>query len=260
MAEISIQPIGFFHGPRFSKASIPRQGHLSDQEGFIQFEKGFDHSLGLTGLERMSHVWVLYYFHEARADAKPLVRPPRAPDRLVGVYATRSPYRPSKIGMTLARIQKIESHRLYVAGVDLLNQTPILDLKPYVPDSDQAENPQIGWIQNIKSWTYTLSPRADEQVRWLFRNGLSEIYDVLEAQLGTSLLQESRKRLKYLSDNQAVLSYRTWRIYLAVTIDRHQCQVEEVGSGYTSEDLQSSEDPYQDKALHRHFLKIFLGR
>lgn len=258
MAElIQLQPIGIFHGERASKSAIPRQGVLSNQKGYIEFEKGFDHKLALSGLESMSHVWVIYHFHEAQSPAKPLVRPPRAPDKQVGLYATRAPYRPNPLGLTLAKIEKVENGRLYLALVDLLDKTPVLDLKPYVTESDQASNPKLGWIDEIEMWKFELSPLAERQSQWLHQNGLSEIYDVLESQLGTNPLQFNRKRIVRTQENQFVLSYRTWRFFLSIEEINRTSTVIKIYSGYTENDLLDSADPYQDKNFHKEYLKVF---
>lgn len=252
MVEISIRPIGFYHGLRISKSAIPRQGHLSLQTGYIEFEKGFDHKLALTGLQEMSHVWIISFFHEAKSPAKPLVKPPRAP-KLIGVYATRSPYRPNNIGLTLAQIERIEKGRLYLSRIDLLDQTPILDIKPYVTDSDQALNPHLGWIEDIESWSYSLTETAQSQARWLHNHGLTEIYDVLEAQLGTCPLQPDRKRLEQIDAQQWILSYRTWRLHLVIDQEKLHSEVVKIESGYTKQELEDPRDPYQDKDLHRNY-------
>lgn len=254
---ITLKPIGVFHGERSSKSAIPRQGILSNQKGYIEFEKGFDHKLALSGLEQMSHVWVIYHFHEAQSQAKPLVRPPRAPDKLIGVYATRAPYRPNPIGLTLARIEKVEDGRLYLNQVDLLDKTPILDLKPYVTDSDLASNPKLGWIDEIENWKFQLSEKAQTQCEWLSQNGLPEIYDVLESQLGTNPLQFGRKRILDNEDGSYVLSYRTWRVLLKIDEAQKMSFVVSISSGYSSSELESIDDPYIDKALHTRFLKAF---
>ena len=201
-SDIKIKPIGIFQGSHKNKASLPRQGHLSQQLGFIKFEKGFDAKAALSGLEKMTHVWLIFHFHEAHSSAKPLVRPPRNPDIQVGIWATRSPYRPNSLGLTLARVKKIEGTKLYLADVDLLDQTPILDIKPYVTDSDRAIKPKLGWIDEIEVWKFKLSKKASAQLKWLEENGLTELQDTLESQFGTPPLQLKRKRVKTIDSEK----------------------------------------------------------
>lgn len=251
MVEFQLISLGTFHGTHYSKSSLPRQGHLSGQSGHIEFDSGFDHKLALTGLEKMSHVWLIFYFHKSENSAKPLVRPPRAPDQQLGVYATRSPYRPNPLGLTLAKIEKIENGRLYLSNVDLLDQTPILDIKPYVSDSDQAVSPIQGWIDEIQPWSFTVSAVAEKKMNWLIQNGVPEFYDVLVSQLETPPLQLERKRIKKIDNGHWVLSYRTWRILLAIDEERFLSEVLDITSGYTDDELLDLvDDPYSDKAIH----------
>lgn len=259
MAEIKIHAIGYFRGTHFSKSSLPRQGSLSAQTGHIEFTKGFDHKLALTGLDQMSHVWLIYYFHAAQSPAKPLVKPPRAPNKQLGVYATRAPYRPNKIGLTLARVVKIQDGKLFLSNLDLLDGTPILDIKPYVPESDQATNAKLGWIDEIENWRYELSDKAFEQLLWLKSNGLIEIEDVLEAQLGTAPLQPDRKRIEQLSKEIWVLAWRTWRMQCQIDTNIQFSKVLSLYSGYSESELSEPTDPYGDKKLHREFTHQFGG-
>lgn len=213
---------------------------------------------GLTGLEKMSHVWILFHFHESHSKAKPLVRPPRAPDKQIGVYATRAPYRPAPIGLSLVQVGRIEKNRLYISNVDLLDGTPIFDIKPYVTESDCPENPNLGWIEDVKAWTFTLSDVAQAQLDWLVKNGLPELPDVLQSQLGTSPLQIQRKRIKKLQDEHYEMAYRTWRWRLEIDIEQLTSKVLRFSSAYRVGDLKKKTDPYSDKDLHRKFVqKIF---
>ncbi len=252
MAEVTLKPIGYFNGAITHKSAIPRQGVLSQQQGFIEFEKGFDSKLGLQGLNEMSHVWIIFLFHKATSPAKPLVRPPRKPEIQVGVWATRSPYRPNSIGLTLAKIEKVVGKKLFISQIDLLGGTPILDIKPYVTQSDRPKKPKLGWIDRIETWKFKLSSKALKQTLWLKENGLNEIDDVLESQFGTPPLQFKRKRVKPIGKHFE-LSYRTWRFVFKVNLKSKVSQILEVKSGYSETELHNGLDAYSDKNLHREF-------
>lgn len=253
LKEVTLKPIGVFHGTHKNKSAIPRQGKISLQVGYIQFPKGFDAQAALRGLEKMSHVWIIFQFHKAESPAKPLVRPPRKPDIQVGVWATRSPYRPNSLGLTLAKIEKIERAKLYLSEVDLLDETPIFDIKPYVTDSDRAAHPNLGWIDEIETWKYKLSARANRQIDWLKSNGVPEIEDVLESQFGTPPLQLKRKRVKAFGET-FILSYRTWRFIFKLDPLKKRSQILEIKSGYNTSELRELDDPYKDKNTHREFV------
>lgn len=272
MAECKIKPIGFFRGLQKNKAAIPRQGILSRQLGSIHFEgysyssshSHFDFKSALQGLEKMSHVWVIFLFHEAQAKPKPLVRPPRNPEIQVGVWATRSPYRPNSLGLTLAKIVEIKAGKLILAEIDLLDGTPILDLKPYVSESDRPRKITQGWIDEIKPWKYRISQKANRQIIWLETNGLPEIKDVLESQFGIPPLKSKRKRIKQVGQNFE-LSYRTWRILFKINEQTKRSFIIEINSGYSPTELQmppendpeQNQDKYNDKAVHQAFKSNF---
>ncbi len=125
------------------KFGIPRQSGLSDAESIIEFEPEYRNADALRGLEEYSHLWLIWQFlSESKDTWSPTVRPPRLGGNIrMGVFATRSPNRPNPIGLSVVKIKKIElsspnGPRIAVTGADLLNGTPILDIKPYIPYAD----------------------------------------------------------------------------------------------------------------------------
>ena len=144
MESFAIRPIARLHSDFKDKFGVPRQaGIVSELEGRIVFEPEFRDPNALRGLEAFSHLWLLWQFSETRGgDWSPTVRPPRlGGNQRMGVFATRSPNRPSPIGLSCVRLTGVELHTalgpvLHVVGADLLDGTPILDLKPYLPYAD----------------------------------------------------------------------------------------------------------------------------
>ncbi|NMA38721.1 MAG: tRNA (N6-threonylcarbamoyladenosine(37)-N6)-methyltransferase TrmO [Lentisphaerae bacterium] len=135
--------IGVLHSCFRAKFGIPRQpGLIPEATGAIELLPPYDQPNAVRGLEDFSHLWVLFVFHEAIRDAwKATVRPPRlGGDQRIGVFASRSPFRPSPIGMSVVRLRNIRCGHgkvvLEIDGVDILDNTPVLDLKPYLPYSD----------------------------------------------------------------------------------------------------------------------------
>lgn len=139
-----MSPIAIIHTPFIEKFAIPRQPQLASAAiGRVELLPPFNDPLALAGLEQMSHVWLLFKFHAVThsLDLAPRlrVRPPRlGGNEKIGVFASRSTHRPNGIGMSVVKLEKIEGTCLYVSGVDLLNGTPILDIKPYVPYADSV--------------------------------------------------------------------------------------------------------------------------
>jgi tRNA-Thr(GGU) m(6)t(6)A37 methyltransferase TsaA len=139
--EFAFHPIAFAHTPFSEKFSIPRQPGLAPAAiAKIELIAPFNNPLALDGLEQVSHVWLLFHFHGVpcdHSDTRLRVRPPRlGGNEKIGVFASRSTHRPNGIGQSLVKVERIEGSCLWVSGVDLLNGTPIIDIKPYVPYAD----------------------------------------------------------------------------------------------------------------------------
>lgn len=134
-----IKPIGYLRSCFKEKFAIPRQPRLAPAaRGVLELRSPFDSGEAVAGLEQVSHVWLLFLFHEAlEAQPRLRVRPPRlGGNRMVGVFATRATHRPNGIGQSVVKLDRVEPGRLFVSGIDLLDGTPILDIKPYVPYAD----------------------------------------------------------------------------------------------------------------------------
>ncbi len=136
--------IAYMHSEFPEKFGIPRQSGLVEElEGQIVFQPEYRRSEAVRGLEGFSHIWLIWQFSQAqRPDWSPTVRPPRlGGNRRLGVFATRSPFRPNPLGLSCVRLERVEPDTargpvLYVRGADLLDGTPIYDIKPYLPYAD----------------------------------------------------------------------------------------------------------------------------
>ena len=148
MQNITIHPIAKMRSDFPTKFGIPRQSNLVEGlESTIVFEPEFRNSDALRGIEGFSHLWIIWQFSEAvRQEWSPTVRPPRLGGNVrMGVFATRSPFRPNNLGLSCVRLIGIEHTDsdgtiLHVAGADLMDGTPIFDIKPYIPYSDSFPN------------------------------------------------------------------------------------------------------------------------
>ena len=142
--DITIHPIATMRSDFPTKFGIPRQSGLVDSlHSTIVFQSKYRNSDALRGLEEFSHIWLIWYFSEAaRTEWSPTVRPPRlGGNTRMGVFATRSPFRPNSLGLSCVKLLGIEHTAeygavLHVAGADLMDGTPIFDIKPYIPYSD----------------------------------------------------------------------------------------------------------------------------
>ncbi|MBQ9194641.1 MAG: tRNA (N6-threonylcarbamoyladenosine(37)-N6)-methyltransferase TrmO [Bacteroidales bacterium] len=138
---MELKPVAIYKGPFGSKFGIPRQSALAEGvEGRIVFTPEYRVREALRGIEGFSHLWLLWGFSankEARGEWQPTVRPPRlGGNTAMGVWATRSPYRPNPIGLSCVKLLRVENMELVVGGADLMDGTPIYDIKPYVAYAD----------------------------------------------------------------------------------------------------------------------------
>ena len=152
-----MKPIAHIYTDFPDKFGIPRQSGLIDElVGKIVFEKEYRDPSALKGLEQFSHIWLIWEFSQAKRDTwSPTVRPPRlGGNKRMGVFATRSPFRPNPIGLSSVKLKEIaiekEGPVLYVTGADLMNGTPIFDLKPYIPLSDCHPDASEGYTGETK--------------------------------------------------------------------------------------------------------------
>ena len=142
-----------------SKFGIPRQSGLCSAVSTIVFEPEFRNPEALRGIEGYSHLWVIWQFSEAHTDSfSPTVRPPRlGGNKRVGVFATRSPFRPNSLGLTCVKLEGIEHTHdrgdvLLVSGADMMNGTPIFDIKPYIAYADSRPDAVSGFADDYKDF------------------------------------------------------------------------------------------------------------
>ena len=140
---MKVEPIGVIHSPFSQAYGTPIQPRYAEGvEGTVEILEPF--AAGLRDLEGFERVWLIYWFHQAPS-ARMEVRPFKdSADR--GLFATRAPCRPNPLGMSAVRLLGVEGRTLRIADVDILDGTPLLDIKPYVPEFDHYEIRRIGWL------------------------------------------------------------------------------------------------------------------
>lgn len=152
-ADFHFKAIGFVRSPFKDKFGIPRQPGLAlSAKGVIKIDPAPDLKTALRSLEEFSHLWIVFVFHDHGGRKwKPSIRPPRlGGSRKVGVLASRSPHRPNPIGISAVRLERVDfdavgGPELHVAGIDLLDGTPVLDIKPYIAYADSIPLANAGW-------------------------------------------------------------------------------------------------------------------
>ncbi len=175
-----MKTIAIIHSPYKEKFSIPRQPGLTQLESKIELIAPFNRSEAVMGLEHFSHLWVIFLFHETSpTDENSLcVRPPRlGGNTKQGVFATRSPFRPNNIGLSLVKIKKIEGCMITVVGGDFLDQTPVLDLKPYLPAIENVPAASGSWTDTITEARLAVNFQAgvDENLNDEMKNSIIDV-------------------------------------------------------------------------------------
>jgi tRNA (adenine37-N6)-methyltransferase len=142
MTDINLKPIGTIHSSLKTPEETPIQTSRSTITGELEVFPEFE--AGLEGIEGFSHLILLCYLHQAPEESLLLVKP-FLDDHTHGIFATRFPHRPNPIGLSVVRLIGRQANRLSIAGLDMLDGTPVLDIKPYVPDFDIFPADRVGW-------------------------------------------------------------------------------------------------------------------
>lgn len=185
----SFQPIGVIRSCYKEKFGIPRQpGLVTASRATLELHAPYNCPEALVELEGFSHIWVIFVFHQAMRDNwKATVRPPRlGGNQRIGVFASRSPFRPNPIGLSAVALERIEckegSCQLHLRGADLLDGTPVLDIKPYVPYADVLPEAKGGFAAQAPESQLTIrfSDAAEQQCAELEASGIPDLRMLIE--------------------------------------------------------------------------------
>ena len=254
------QPIGVFRGTAVRKYDAPRQGAFAAEgEGAVELLPGRNFETALRDLNGFDRIWIVFVFDRNVGAWRPTARPPvSAPghDR-IGLFATRAPYRPNPIGLTCARLVRVQGLHIEVAETDLLDGTPILDIKPYIPVADAFPNARAGWVDAQASDHREVieTPLFREQASAILAWGGPDLAETARLQLSLNPFDASRKRVSRRDGpNEGTLALRMFRIDFRVQPETLAVHLERIRSGYSPDELAESSDPHGDKAIHRLFL------
>ena len=257
METFCFKPIGYVSCDAFYPQETPRQGSMSRRSAVIKLNSKENFEAALQDLDGVSHVWIVWVFDRVK-NWKPLVQPPTS-ERKVGVFATRSPHRPNPIGITAAKLIKIDGLKLYVENIDLLDGTPILDIKPYIAQADIFEDRFVTWQQEtpFEIRSFSVSETAAEKGGFIRENAGFDLLETARVQLATRELDPGRQRLQISSDGKnCLLAFRTWRVFFDLA--EKSILVTDIQSGYQPQELEPDAiDKYGDLELHRKFKAEF---
>lgn len=242
---LELTPIGFVRSPFTEKMQAPRQPNTPQAAaGSVELLPGHDFEHALEDLDTFRYIWLLFWFDQSEG-WRPKVLPPRSEKRR-GVFATRAPHRPNPLGMSLVELTGIAGLLLSVQGLDLLDGTPVLDIKPYIPYADSRPDADHGWLEKAAdpkaAFAVEFSERARAALVLLRGYGIeleSQIRQVLE--LGPEPHPYRRIRKTVEGGCLALKDFRA-----AFTSAERRVLVTEITTGYRPKELA------QDPSLEAH--------
>ena len=252
---MNFEPIGFFRGGHLRKYEAPRQGVFSGGAGRVELCPGMNFETALRDIDGFERLWLVFVFDRNGASWRPTAHPPvTAPGRArVGVFASRAPYRPNPIGLSCVRLTGVKGRVLEVEEADLLDGTPILDIKPYVPAADAFPGARAGWVEEQEMWRVEAEPEFTRAAEFIRSVGGQDLLATAKMQLSGEPFDASRKRVMRTGGDAGVFAVRMFRLDFAVDAAARTVTLRRIRSGYGQEELADAADPYGDKAVHRAF-------
>ena len=252
---LSLRPIGVVHSPFKERVDAPRQPSAArGVAGTIEIFSGRNFEQALEDIESFKFIWVLFWFH-LNTTWKPKVQPPRSGLKR-GVFATRSPYRPNPIGLSVVELRKVDGLILSVESLDILDGSPVLDLKPYIPYVDSLPDANNGWLDAPSDpqpdFAVNFAPLATEQLEFLRAGFERSIEDGFVAALRLGPEPQAFRRIRKDGDGY-VIAVKDWRARF-VSSER-TITVLELTTGHKPQLLATSNDPALD--AHRAFVTRF---
>ncbi|MEM7167518.1 MAG: tRNA (N6-threonylcarbamoyladenosine(37)-N6)-methyltransferase TrmO [Planctomycetota bacterium] len=256
-----LRAIGTFRGDADFRYTLPSQpGQAGSRPGVIELYPGHNYEQALADLDGFSHVWVIFWFHEATT-WRPKVQPPLRQGRR-GVFGTRAPHRPNPIGLSCLPLLSVSGRQVRVGAADLLDGTPILDLKPYLPYSDAHPDATSGWVDDeVSAYEIVWSELAWRQCTWLATRDVP-VAEWVVSPLSLRPFSRPGHRVEELPATSrttvpAVFAVRTWRVAFTRNDANQTVTIDRITSGHPPTLLAGDETQWGDEELHREFLRVF---
>ena len=264
---LTLAPIGFVRTTLASKVEAARQPRAAvGAHGCIELLAGRNFEHALDDLAGWEYIWVIFWFH-LNPSWRPKVLPPRSTSGRKGVFATRSPHRPNPLGLSAVRLEHIAGLTLHVSDIDMLDGTPVLDLKPYVAYTDAHADARSGWLEQpaarsgrsapgdpIADFDVQWDARAADQAAWIEAHTGLAIRQRVQATLMLGPEPHPYRRIRREGD-QRQLAVKEWRVRFAVS--GRAVQVRGIASGYRASQLAGSQAAADHLRTHREFIARF---
>ncbi|HEY1491788.1 MAG TPA: tRNA (N6-threonylcarbamoyladenosine(37)-N6)-methyltransferase TrmO [Steroidobacteraceae bacterium] len=257
-----LEPIGYVRCAAATKVQVARQPRAAaGVPARIELLPGRHFEHALLDLDRWQLIWVLFWFHH-NPGWRPKVLPPRSTSGRKGVFATRAPHRPNPIGMSVVRLERVDGLRLEVRDADMLDGTPVLDLKPYIAYTDAHPDAGNGWLSDasvasgaqpadpLPAYAVRFEPLALQQSQWVQAHTGLALGERIQSTLSLGPSPHPYRRIRRRPDGLQ-LSVKEWRVRFAVS--GREVSVLGVDSGFRPAQLTGAADT-ERLGAHREFL------
>jgi tRNA (adenine37-N6)-methyltransferase len=260
--QLTLDPIGYVRSELATKVEAARQPRAaSGTPARIELLPGRNFEHALADLEQWELIWVIFWFH-LNPGWRPKVLPPRSTSGRKGVFATRAPHRPNPIGLSVVRLERIDGLTLHIRDADILDGTPVLDLKPYVAYTDAHPGAGSGWLEDpaqsdasaqpsdpVREFRVQFESAADEQVAWVEANAGLALRERIQSTLALGPEPHPYRRIRRMGEWMQ-LSVKEWRVRFTVA-DR-DVRVVEIYSGFQAAQLAPGNGD-ESRQAHREF-------
>jgi tRNA-Thr(GGU) m(6)t(6)A37 methyltransferase TsaA len=241
--QLKIAPIGTISTDMVNKFDAPHQPHPEGEStSVIELFPKQDFHKAVEDLRGFEYIWIIWWFHK-NSTWRPKVRPPRGEGTKRGLFATRSPHRPNPIGISAVKLLAVDGLKITVGECDLVDGTPILDIKPYIPAVDSFPNANTGWLKDVEDFyekepTYLVkfSERAEKENAWLKERGVNFINRAIKI-LEIDPSENRTRRIKQHGANLYRMGCAEWRLFFSV--NGNEVEIQYFRPGYTVEKLQA---------------------
>ena len=243
-ASLTLRPIGHIRSGKHVKFQARHQPDEREaEENFLELLPDADLALATSDLAGFERVWLVWWFHR-NTDWRPKVIPPRGPQKRRGVFATRSPHRPNALGLTPVRLLGVErgGRLLRLGPCDLVEGTPVFDIKPYVPAYDSFPGSRAGWIDEVDAaeragprYAVELAPLAEEQAAWLREKRGVDFLPRVRELLGRDPAPHRTRRIRRVATEHGggfEIGCGAWRALFTVEEPEARVTITRLGPGY----------------------------
>jgi tRNA-Thr(GGU) m(6)t(6)A37 methyltransferase TsaA len=265
-ARLTLEPIGYVRCSAASKVQVARQPRAAaGVPARIELLPGRNFEHALEDLARWKLIWVLFWFHQ-NPGWRPKVLPPRSTTGRKGVFATRSPHRPNPIGMSVVRLERVDGLTLHIRDADMLDSTPVLDLKPYVAYTDAHPGAGDGWLADepppggvaqpddpVAGYAVRFEPLAFQQAEWIEAHTGLAIGERIRTALSLGPSPHPYRRVRRNAEGMQ-LAVKEWRVQF--TVAGRDVRVIRVDSGFRAAQLAAGGD-HDSLSVHRKFLALW---